>query len=217
MDKDTSWLLAQISVFSGLLPATVAIINRKYATSIQKILFLLVSITLLVEIVAYVFAGLFSINNMLIFHIYTFVELLLLGLIYQKELKSTIRPNFFRSLIMLFFIFAVFNSLFIETIFQFNAKARAVSSLLIIFFALSYFYQLLKEVKIKKLEREPMFWLSIGLLIYFSSSFFIFIFSNYIAPSVKLSFTFWGIHALLNISLMIFYTIALWVKPQSKT
>ena len=214
MGIKTSILLAEISASIGILPILIGLFRRKQANAAQRTLLLLVLFAFATEIVALAIAGLFKANNLFLSHFFPLIEFFFLSKIYQKELEDILPANFFTSLLIVFTSGALINSFFFESLLQFNNKSRAISSLLIIFFTLAYFYKTLKEVKIKKLESEPLFWLSIGLLIYFSASFFIFIFSNYLQPSVKLSYTFWGIHALLNISLYLFYAIALWIKPQ---
>ena len=213
MDESTSFFLAKASVVAGLIPATIAILNSNNASWNQRMIFKLVVAALATEVIAYLFSVLTLGNNLFLSHIFILIEFTILTLIYKKELSSFVAPKFFNLLIVLFIIYSIFNSLFIETLTQFNGYARAISGLIIILFTLLYFYKVLKELKVQRLEKEPMLWLSLGLLLYFSASLFIFIFGNYIQPSVKLSFTFWGIHAIINISLCIFYAIALWIKP----
>ncbi|MFK8105333.1 MAG: hypothetical protein AB8G15_22665 [Saprospiraceae bacterium] len=215
MDMLTSKILAQTSVFLALLPALVALLNWKNLNHAQRLLSNLVFVAVLTELFAYLLARM-EVNNLFISHIFTIVEYLLLSLIYRKALSSVIPTKVFNLTMLLFLLYATFNGIWVESLTKFNGLSRAVSSLIILFYALAYFYKLLKEVKIKRLETEALFWLSVGLLLYFSANFFIFIFSNYIQPSVKLSFTFWGIHAILNITRYIFYTIALWIKPPKR-
>ena len=97
----------------------------------------------------------------------------------------------------------------------FNTYARPIGNILFIFFAISYYYKLLKDLKVRYLERNPMFWINTGILIYFSGSLFLFIFSNYILKNVQLNILFWAIHAGLNIFIHIFYAIGLWLSREN--
>lgn len=219
MNEYTATLLAKISMFATLLPASIALYNRRHADWSQRMIFKLVLLALATELLAYLtvfiadYLGIAIRNNLFLVHISTVISFILISQIYRRELTTLVARKNFNLLIIGFTVYAVLNSIFVEPITQFNDIARTVSGLFIISFTLLYFYKLLQELKVQRLEKEPMFWLSTGLLLYFSASLFIFLFGNYIRPSVKLSFTFWGIHAIVNILLCVFYAIALWIKP----
>lgn len=120
-------------------------------------------------------------------------------------------------LIALFCLPAAANSLFIERLATFNIAARSIEAFLLILIALSYFAYLLRAPVIQRLERSPMIWINMGVLIYYSASFFIFIFSKDLVPEQELWFTYYGIHAVFSVILYTFYSIALWIKPALST
>jgi hypothetical protein len=65
------------------------------------------------------------------------------------------------------------------------------------------------------LEHEPMFWVSTGLLLYFSGNVLIFLSSNAVLHlSLEISRNVWAVHALLYTFLNIFYVVALCVTPR---
>ena len=102
-------------------------------------------------------------------------------------------------------------------IYQFNTWQRFAESLLVLGLVLLYFYKVIRELVIVHLEREPMFWVSMGLLIYFAGNVFIFISGNYVLQrSEALSTRLWDIHALFYIVLNSLYALALWIAPSNK-
>ncbi|MBQ4819897.1 hypothetical protein [Aquimarina sp. MMG016] len=79
----------------------------------------------------------------------------------------------------------------------------------------SNFYTLLKEARYNTLEMNPMLYINSGFLIYFFSNLILFFINNTMFKgSTEASYLFWGLHAIVNIVLTLFYTIALWVKPK---
>ncbi|GGH54090.1 hypothetical protein ACN9ML_23085 [Dyadobacter endophyticus] len=89
---------------------------------------------------------------------------------------------------------------------------RSIESVVVILLALSYFFKVFQELKVQNLLVEPFFWVSAGLLLFFSGNFLIFIFMNFILLySKNLNDQIWVIHALMNYMLYITYSIALWV------
>jgi nitrate reductase NapE component len=90
-----------------------------------------------------------------------------------------------------------------------------VESLLVIGLALAYYFKVFQELKIQALWKDPFFWVSTGLFLYYCGNFVFFIFLNYILLySPKLNSQAWVIHALLNYLLYGIYTIALWISPR---
>ncbi|MBF9223764.1 hypothetical protein [Hymenobacter ruricola] len=100
---------------------------------------------------------------------------------------------------------------------QFNTVQRFAESLLVLGLVLRYFYTVIRELAIEHLEREPLFWVSVGLLLYFSGNVFIFISSNYVIQHSKtLSLRLWDVHALLYMVLNGLYAVALWISPSTR-
>ncbi|MEL6867188.1 MAG: hypothetical protein AAFP19_22375 [Bacteroidota bacterium] len=216
MDQELARVLALVSTYSILLPSglCLALILKKQASREQIILGVLLLCSIVTEGLSIYMGQYLGLNNLPLLHLFTVVQFFLLAMIYRGNLHPYITNRQIDFLIIGFAVFAIFNSILNESIFQFNPVARAVKSLIVIAFVLTYFYKLLQELKIRRLESLPLFWISTGLLIYFSSNLFVFIFSNYILPSSYLTFTFWGIHAVMSILINLFYTLALWAKPE---
>jgi len=148
--------------------------------------------------------------NLFLLHIYTIVDFILLSLIFKPVLPQLLS----RLLLFGYPLFATINSVFFEQLKTENVLNRTLSALILMFYALSFFTKTLREMKILNLEKEPLFWISIGVLFYNAASFFIFLFSHYLTPIHNLWFTYFGIHAIFTILLYICYTIALWVQPK---
>ena len=83
--------------------------------------------------------------------------------------------------------------------------------------ALLYLGRLLRPpLTLAPLEREPMFWVSAGAVLYFAGSSLIFLTSNLtLLHSRELSLNVWAVHALLYSFLNGFYIVALCVNPVS--
>jgi len=137
--------------------------------------------------------------------------------IYMTAFSGIVSKIYFQIVGVIFTIFVVINTIFFQNLYTFNSNATTVSSILVIFFALCYFYSLLKEMKYSALESNPMFWINSGFLIYFSSNLILFFINNTLFErSTEASYIVWGLHAVVNIILILFYTIAIWVKPKEQ-
>ena len=78
-----------------------------------------------------------------------------------------------------------------------------------------YFRELLNELRVARLERDPLFWVSVGLALYFLGYILIALFSNYMLQHYSLQFNknVWSIHFVLSLLLHSSYAGALWLQP----
>lgn len=206
--------LIDITTSSTLLPALLALLLFKKQNAPLKYLSYLLWVATLVEIAAY-FLAQNQIPNLPLLHVYVIIEFALLGWMYQLYLYRFYPKYLIPVIIVVFTFLSILNSIFVQKIQTFNTYARALENLLLIVFALSFFYKLLKELKVKYLEKKPIFWINTGILIYFSGSLFIFIFSNFLVKRLALNTQMWIIHAFLNIVHNIFYAIGLWLSREN--
>ncbi len=208
-------LFKTISITSSTISVIVAVLPLfwwKRFNATQRWLGALLIFSAIVEVFAFSLAK-FKINNLPLLHLYTIVEFFFLIQIFSKHLSSL---NKTKNIVLIFFIgVAVFNSFSGKGLLDFNHIARSTESFLIILFCIWYFYDILNNLPDEFLEKNPMFWINTGLLIYFSASLFIFIFSNYLLTADEnLSLQSWNVHGILTIIHNLFYLIAISVKHE---
>ena len=214
MEENIARFIMRVSAYAILLPTLFAALRFKNGNFEQRKLSQLVFISAFFEFAAMVTGPVMHLNNLLLIHLFTIIEFSFLALILQPNIEELIPRKRVIQLIITFSLFSIINSIFFESIFQFNAFAMAVEGVLIIFLSLVCLYLILKTLKIKEPEHSPLIWIIFGNLLYFSSSLFVFIYSNAIMHSDTISLTTWGIHAFMSILHYLFYTIALWIKPK---
>jgi hypothetical protein len=156
-------------------------------------------------------------SNLFLYHFYAVAEFLLLSTLYSRHLNGLIKPLYIKSLMIAFLIFAVVNSLFFQSLKQFNSNVTFIEGLLLIVLSIVYFYKLLRDLDHKKLERVPMFWINMSVLTYFSGALILFHVANDLIPlPLKERGAIWGTHALFNVVHYCLYGIALRVQPERK-
>lgn len=157
----------------------------------------------------------YKINNLWLGHIYVPLEFVLLCNAYRIRLKKVLPQKIMFILLVLFPVLAVLNTIFFQGLSQNNSNMRTLESALLIFLALSYFYALMKDMNFKKPERDPFFWVNTGVLIYLSSSLFLFMYSNILLKySNALGYLVWDIHILFLTFYYSVIAIGLWILPK---
>lgn len=153
-------------------------------------------------------------NNMPFFHAFAAVNLLFLCAFYNYALRGpwTRRGVWLAAGLGLGLL--VYTALLPGGIWQFPARALTAQCVLFIGLALLYFYQLLQQQPVLALERQPLFWLNAGVLLYFSVNLFVFLLQNWLLqlPAAD-AVAVWSIHSVVNILANFFYTLGLLCKP----
>ena len=154
--------------------------------------------------------------NLFLAPIDTAIELTLLALMYRRALWPLAIARYLPLGIGLFLLgTALSYSPRLDTV-QFSPGQHFIESLAGLALAGCYFWQLLQPpIALAPLEREPMFWVSAGVILYFAGNCLIFLTSNLtLAHSREMSITVWAVHGLLYSFLNGFYIVALLVTPQ---
>lgn len=119
------------------------------------------------------------INNLWLIHILNFVQIPILSTIYYRSIPSIIFRNFILILAMVYVIFSVAISIYVQPFTVYPTITNTVQSLILCVLPLLFFYYTFKNLQIEKLEKEPMFWISAGLLLYYGINLILLGFSNY--------------------------------------
>lgn len=146
----------------------------------------------------------------------TAIELTLLALMYRRALWPLAVARYLPLGIGLFLLGTVLSySPRLDTA-KFSPVQHFIESVAVLALAGRYLWQLLQPpITLAPLEREPMFWVSAGVILYFAGNSLIFLTSNLtLFYSRELSLTVWAVHALLYSFLNGFYIVALCVTPQ---
>lgn len=151
-------------------------------------------------------------ENLSLLHFYTLAEFFILYRFFFLSLKGFIPSRIIHVIAICFIALSSLNSIFLQKLDQYNSNARGVCAFLVILGTLALFYRIISEMKVLILAKYPIFWINAGLLTYFSSSFFLFIMSNYILHlNNTLNVYIWMVHSILNVILYTMISIGLWM------
>lgn len=213
-DFNAFWLLGIISTVTIALPVIAGIIRYGRLSAPLRILSWLLFYSGANAIVVS-WLSIKGMNNLLLFNVFTLVELTLFGWVFHKVFESRSMKTLITVGVLACVAFAVINLFFLQGHSAINSYSMALESTLLTLLALLFYYKTFREEKVQRLERYPLFWLSSGVLIYFAGNLFLFLFSNYVlTESDSLGRAEWGIHSVLNITANLIYTAAFWVIPQ---
>jgi len=151
----------------------------------------------------------FEKNNLWVSHVFTPIESTLLLLFFAKKFKKVI-SKLILVLAACFVVLAVVNMFFFDSLFRMNALAKSIECVLLIGVSLLLWVKVMKDLKIQRLMSTTVFWINSAVLLYFSSTVLLFIFSQLILKSQELSIWIWTFHFVFMVIYYVLFSIGLW-------
>ena len=214
---EISKVILDISILVTFLPFGLALFWRKKLTGPMYVLFCFLILVVVAQLISH-FTKIYGIKNLPLLHIYTVIEFSWITWFYHIAMPTYLPRKVAVGTIVLFTTAALLNTIYLQPVTQFNTYARTLASIIVITYALIYFYKVISEVQITNLEKDPIFWINTGFLIYFSGSTLLFVFSNFILPfKTSLNIYVWALHAIFNILLYLIQSVGIWVAANNKT
>lgn len=119
-------------------------------------------------------------NNMYLKHALSHFEISIFSIYYYFLFEK----YFFKRIVFVLFIayvlFAFFDTLFFEQITVYPANIGFVYSLIIILYSLLFFFEIYEKGEVLYIERHPHFWINSALILYYSGTLLLGLFSNYL-------------------------------------
>jgi len=135
---------------------------------------------------------------------------MLLSLVYKKILtKEKGFQKTINYIIGIGSLLIIANSLFLQPLDTFNSNAKTFSQIIIIFYAISYYFSILYE----RTKATPVLnLLNAAILIYYAGSFFVFMFSDLLLKNLdkESQLIFWIFNALLYLVFQLIVIFAGW-------
>lgn len=141
-------------------------VNRKQLPAKLNFIALMVLTTLLFELLAAYFWLVLKKNNLFIFHILVPAQYLLLALPYYFSSKGSGSKIAIITSILLVYAIALLLALTIQPINIYNTYTQLTAYVLLIIWSTLFLWNLLNDEAKISIERDPLFWISIGIIFY---------------------------------------------------
>ncbi len=158
-------------------------------------------------------------NNLPLLHVYTLGEFLLLSFFYKGLLQD---PKWlaqhFKKITLVIAALIILNSIFLQPIFQFNTYAKTLVQIIFITYSILYFFNLSDASHLFDKEQKYLRLINSAILVYYSGSLFIFMFSNYfLQNNLDLPSGLWAFNAILNLVFLALIFFSIWQITYKKT
>ena len=201
-----------ISSISGFFPVVTAWYNYRHLDNVLKIAALFFLITSVFDPAMWLLAKSGSRNTMWMLHLNVLVSLSFYTIIYYKLFIKPIHKKITIAVaIITLFIMLYFN----RSLDEYPSVSNTTLSVQMILLSLIYFYQLLNPLKFIDIEKQSLFWINAGVLIYYSVNIFLFMIFTQIPVDDRHNY--YIINSITNIIANILFSVGLFCKPQKTT
>lgn len=201
------------SVLSYLFPFIFSLIKlqRGIRNDELRIVLFIALTSFLSEVCSFCFIYFFGFSNNSIVQIYTMFMVVYIYLYYRNTvfLKNKKLHELIVLMMFIFMIFFFFKNLG-------NSKINVISNLCLtlygVLLASIYFYKVYTEMKIANLFQDGLFWVNSAFLIYFSSTFYVSLFEDYIrSEDSNLLYYTWPIQLVSTIIFNVILSRGIWL------
>ena len=150
-----------------------------------------------------------NVSNTLTYNLSTSIEITFYLWVLLNLLKGKFLKRFILGCIVIYPIISGLDIFFIQGKDSFHSVGYALGCLLIVFFTIIFFYQLFAKPEATRLSKDSAFWIATGLLLFYSVSFPLFVFVNFMKtfPAI-LANNLQYILIVLNVFLYLLFSIA---------
>lgn len=151
----------------------------------------------------------------IIYPLFTFFEFFFFAAIFYKIVESKI----FKKLIVfigIFFIIFLFIYHLTAKITTIDSIPIGIETILILIFSFYYLYERMQNASNLFVYSLYSFWLTLGMMLYLSASFFIYIFITYLKSNNEVDF-YWMFTNIFSILKNIFFTIAIIINAKQSS
>jgi len=160
--------------------------KKELYAKMVRLLMLLWFFTTVAAICSVKYAGLK--NNLFIFHIATPLEYVVLSLLFRNAIVNKEVKQFILLSIPFFIGLSILFAIFIQTPISNNTYMITIESIVMVFLALFFLRETLLLQQVTVLHHYPFFWISVGILFYFTGNLVIEGMLNYmISQSMELA------------------------------
>lgn len=206
-------ILDIVSTCSGFFPVLAAIYNFKHLDKVLKIAAIFFLVESIFDPIMWVLPEWWEVkNNMPLIHINIIVTVLFFTVIYYKLFLKTILK---KTTIALSVITLAITFYYNSNMLEYPSVSKTAMGILLIFLSLAYFYQLLNPEKFVDIEKQGLFWINAGVLIYYAVNIFLFMIFTHIPVDDRPNY--YIINSITNIIANILYSVGLFCKPQETT
>jgi hypothetical protein len=191
--------------------ASLLVLRQKNFPRSLKIFPIFLLVTLIVELDSVFLINKVG-NNIAVYNIFSIIEFefylyIIRKIIINKRVKKVISYT-----MVIFPLLCLYNIFVINDIYHFHVATFSLGCLIIVIYAIYYFYELFANPSAVDLKKEPAFWIITGLLFFYTCTFPIYGLANFISGLSVIARNIGAVLVIINVILYSLFTVAFLCK-----
>src|SRR6476661_8764469 len=183
----------------------------------KRFILLYLILILVTSVVAFYLMDTPAKNNLVVFHVFTVLEYVVLSVLYYHELENKLFKKAMRFSIPVFVFICILLSAFVQKITVNNSDAIILESILLVCYSLFFLRERLLQPEVPSLLQYPMFWISVGILFYFIGSLLVEGLLNYfMRHAMSLALRLYNLSYIFKYLLFILLTMGVFSEKRAK-
>lgn len=180
----------------------------------QRWILVLLSTSLLAEILAKLVA-IANGNNYWVYHLYFPIEFTLVAMVFLGAFSKTQYKLIIKWAIGMIWIYSLLNLPGWLGTGELDTNVSIASNAAIIVLSIALLFQILSEMRYRRIERSSLFWFNMAMLSYCAGSLLLFVFADWLVMvAMDYAVNIWLIHLFLKVLQYLMLIIALWMDPE---
>ncbi len=202
------------AVLSIALASIVGFIRWPKIGYCQKVLTALLTTALITELLSAILRA-YALPTYPGFHMYALLEYGFLVQIFGRVYDAGRWGIIIRYSWIPMLIFGILNLIIWQPLNTPNTNVIAVSGLIMITLSLGFLFSTLNRMRYRRIEKSALFWINVGVLLYFTSTLVMFVFLNgLVTVPVTYKIDILVLNIIFNIIHYLCFNIALWMKAE---
>lgn len=208
MEIEIKKILIELSKLSAFIPVIVGLYYAKKLDTRFKVLLGYVLLSLFMEYFASWYGHVLKRNNMPPLHVYALIELGFLAYIFCHALFDQKRNKVFYWILGIGVIVAILNASILGSLYKMNIIFKSYETIVLVILCMIYFKKSLVILPDSEpIFKQPMYWYSTAVLIYFPVNLLFFmLFNELFENSIEILRVGMILHSLFNIVANLLYT-----------
>jgi hypothetical protein len=203
--------LVHLQEASAVVALIIFIITPKAGRKNFRVIGFILACVALAETSSWIAVALLHVNPNPIGSFYDLVVVVAFYFFYKGKIGSQKIKTSFLVLTIVYLVFAIINLFFIQGIMKIPSYTMTFGCVVLITFATTYFRVLSRELPRSVYVRLPIFWINCAVITYFSVTLPIYLITDYIYITLKLSLIpLWTVHNAVGVIYYAFLAIGLW-------
>jgi len=200
--------------FEGIAAITAILFYGKYKHTVLKYFAWILVYTILNDICALYVYKLYG-NNVVLYNIYSFIYFLYLYYVFWDFVESKVYKRWIVYCICIFLLASLINAFTANFIFEDQLIAYIIGACLVIFCIILYYIEILSDSRVLHIKEDLLFWVSIGLLLFYVGYIPIMISREFFSNNSDLFVTLFNVQRILIIIMNSCFIIGfLWTKKK---